>query len=172
MASSRSSAWMTSIALIGLVGTLLSGVVAGPAPRQGSGAGLARDLQWARPHGQDRRSSEEGGRAHPLHDDCREGPAHPREAVRSEIRHQGHGVARGDRQGAAAHGRGSRREEIRRRRDPLRLAGDGGALAREDPAGRDAHRSTRTCSRVRCPRTASGRRRCSRCGCRPTTPSS
>ena len=37
MASSGSKAGMTLIALIGLVGTLLSGVAAGPAPGQGSG---------------------------------------------------------------------------------------------------------------------------------------
>ena len=35
----------------------------------------------------------------------------PREAVRDEVRSQGHGVARGDGPGAAAYGRGSLREE-------------------------------------------------------------
>ncbi len=51
-------------------------------------------------------------------------------------------LACGHRQGPAAHRRRGRREAIRRRRDPLRLAGDGGALAREDPARRSRRRST------------------------------
>ncbi len=71
MASSGSKAWMTLIAWP--VRELLRR--AGVARRTASSRGLARlqragrrtlagDLQWARPPGQDRRRSEEGGRAH------------------------------------------------------------------------------------------------------------
>ena len=121
---------------------------------------------------QDRRGREEGGHAHPLHDDRREGLADARRSpfeakygVKVDVWRAGTDKVLQRTVAEAA----AKRYDV----DVIHFGSPEmeALVARENPAAGDVAGARRICSPARSRRTASGRRRCSPCGCRSTTPS-